>query len=840
MYTSGSTGTPKGIVLTHSNWSNWVDVTPATWGVREGQEVGLQQSSYTFDMSLLQIFTIIGRGGTLIVPNNNERHDPAVLFKMVEQEGITYTCCTPTEYIAWLRFGDQQRLRASSWRLAVTGGEAITKQVVREFQHLAKLGLRLFNCYGPTETTVGCGDAEVPYDRVALEAATDILEFPLKTTPNYTVYVVDENQRPVPAGVPGEVVIGGAGVSLGYLNNDVLTAEKFIEDNHASAFFQSHSWNRIHRSGDRGRLTEDGRLVLLGRVEGDTQVKLGGIRIDLEDVEATITKQHEGVIHAVVVSARQSRNSDTPFLAAFVVLARGLDSRNKSKFLAELPRSLSLPQYMRPAVVAEIDAIPRTTAGKLDRRAVNDIPLPSDNSVVGDSFRAVASGHPLDLEQRLWDLWLEVLPTAGLAAANRSTVNSAADFFHVGGSSLSLINLQALIKKKIGATLPLQQLFGSSSLGSMAALLQPQDQQSSLPKVQQNEPSSQPPPVISIDWAKEAALDPTLQSNDSVEPPAGTPSIIIMTGATGFIGREVLRQLINDPGVTKVYALAIRRKQIDLPQDLFGHEKVTWYRGDLGAPRLGLNDEQVASVFMTAEAVIHVGADVSFMKSYQSLKPTNVASTKELVRLSLPFRLPLHFVSSAGVARLAGRETFGPHSIAPYPPSQDNAADGYLSAKWVCETYVEQAAEQLGLPVWVHRPSSVTGDGAGKLDLMSNMIKYMHETRAVVDAREWKGRVDLISVGSVAASIVNEVLNNDYGRANGAVRYLYQAGETVLSIDDLRSKLNTSSSGEELEVLPLEQWVEGAEKAGMSPLLGAYLRQVSGGQVLLPNLTNDP
>lgn len=335
-------------------------------------------------------------------------------------------------------------------------------------------------------------------------------------------------------------------------------------------------------------------------------------------------------------------------------------------------------------------------------------------------------------------------------------------------------------------------------------------------------------------------MDPTLQSNDAVEPPAGIPSIIIMTGATGFIGREVLRQLINDPRVTKVYALAIRRKQIDLPQDLFGHEKVTWYRGDLGAPRLGLNDEQVASVFMTAEAVIHAGADVSFMKSYQSLKPTNVASTKELVRLSLPFRLPLHFVSSAGVARLAGRDTFGPHSIAAYPPSPDNGADGYLSAKWVCERYVEQAAEQLGLPVWVHRPSSVTGDGAGELDLMSNMIKYMKETGAVVDSSEWKGRVDLISVVAVAASIVEQVLNNDYGRTNGAVRYLYQAGETVFRMDDLRSALNTSSKSERLEVLPLDQWVDRAEEAGLNPLLGAYLRQVSGGQVLLPNLSNDP
>ncbi|PGH16793.1 hypothetical protein AJ80_05108 [Polytolypa hystricis UAMH7299] len=819
MYTSGSTGTPKGIVLTHSNWNNWVDATPATWDIREGQEVGLQQSSYTFDMSLLQIFTILSRGGALIIPGSDVRHDPAALFKLVAEEQITYTCCTPTEYLAWIRYGSSEQLKMSSWRLAVTGGEAISNQVIQEFRALGKPDLQLFNCYGPTETTIGCGDAEILYNKV--ETNIDTLDFPLRATRNYSVYIVDDHLNPVPADVPGEVVIGGAGVALGYLNNDELTSEKFVSNKHASPFFKAQGWTRIHRSGDRGRLTQDGRLVLLGRLGGDTQVKLGGIRIDLEDIEATIS-QHNASVRRAIVSSRKSSGSDTPFLVAFVVLSNpNLSPEEKKRLLEELPRKLPLPQYMQPALAVEIETLPTTSAGKLDRRAIDDLPLPEEDSGTVESL-GTPSNHLSASEQALRDIWIEALPTE-LAAARRSTISSQADFFHVGGSSLSLINVQSLIKDRLGVSVSLYQLFEKSSLSDMASLIRREES---------------PIQADAIDWEEEAALSLDLHQASELEVPATSPGVVVLTGATGFIGRELLRRLIDDHGITKIHCLAVRRNLSDLPAELFHHDKVAIYTGDLGAPRLGLSEEQAETVFNSAHAVIHAGADVSFMKTYHSLKLVNVASTKELVRLSIPYRLPLHFVSSAGVARLSGRDAFGPESIAPYPPPQDRP-EGYIAAKWVSETYLERAAERFALPVWIHRPSSVTGDTTSDLDLMANMLKYTERTRSIADSSALKGQMDFISVQAVASSILREVIDNDPTPSPGSkVRYLYQAGETVLHMEQLQSVLEQASD-EAFEVLPLEVWIDQAEAAGLNPLLGLYLRQIADGQMLLPKLTND-
>ncbi|KAI0009473.1 hypothetical protein F4779DRAFT_365857 [Xylariaceae sp. FL0662B] len=811
-YTSGSTGVPKGVVLKHASYREFFEFSPPRWDFAEGKETVLQQSSYAFDMSILQIFTCLGYGGTLVILDNTKRRDPVAICDTIVSEGVTFTFATPTEYIVWSRCGSNL-LRRSQWHGALSGGEPMTEAVIQAFRSLAKPNLRLVNCYGPAEATIGCADNIVSYTE------DNDLNFTFSPLPNYTIQVVDENLNPVPAGVPGQIVIGGVGVAAGYLNQRHLTSSKFLLNKKASPFFEKQGWTMVHLSGDCGRFNASGGLVLQGRIQGSTQIKIAGIRMDLEDIENTIVKIAGPMVRQVIVSPRKSPESTDQFLVAFVVLSDTKRPADRDAFLAELPQRLPLPQYMRPSMVVPLDDIPKTTSDKVDRNAINSIALPYRT-------QPDAERGPSDLseyESALWHLWEEALPRG---VPHHHQIDQNTDFFNSGGSSLSLINLQILIKERLKITVPIYELFKAITLGQMAALLR-------------NQPPTEATQPTSIDLNREVEIPPELSASieaDISRGPAAPPAIMVLTGATGFLGKEILRQLVNDDRVTKVYCIAVRKPKEHLPK-LFAQSKVSVYQGDLGTIQLGLSNIDASAIFEEADVVIHAGADVSFMKTYQSLKLVNVASTKELVRLCLPRRLPLHFISSATVARLSGRESLGPTSVEQFSPNQDTE-DGYTTAKWVSELYLERVNRRYGLPVVVHRPSSITGEGVPESDLMSNLMRFAEKTRAVPDLGLLRGYFDFISVQAVASTIIRDMVAAGEGTNVQGIRYMYESGEVVIEVSKLREVME-ARIGEPVRVLPPMDWLETAAQAGMNSLLVVYLRRTLGRSFLFPRLLKD-
>ncbi|KAL1962727.1 hypothetical protein VTN77DRAFT_9271 [Rasamsonia byssochlamydoides] len=300
LFTSGTTGVPKGILLSQANFVN--NLALKTEELAIGREIVLQQSSLGFDMSIVQTFCALANGGTLVVAPRESRGDPVELSKLMLREGVTFTIATPSEYLMMLRYGIEFLKKHTSWRQVCMGGEAVTQQLVRAFQSLERPNVRLTNCYGPTEITAAATFQNIPLtsDNTGTSNGQNLVG---KALPNYSVYIVDDNCQPLPIGSAGEICIGGAGVALGYLDPE-QTKSKFLPDPHATAEDIAKGWSTMYRTGDKGRLLPDGTLVFLGRIDGDSQVKIRGLRIELDDVANTILKAGSGLISDAVVTVR--------------------------------------------------------------------------------------------------------------------------------------------------------------------------------------------------------------------------------------------------------------------------------------------------------------------------------------------------------------------------------------------------------------------------------------------------------------------------------------------------------------------------------------------------------
>ncbi|KAF2182988.1 beta-ketoacyl synthase domain-containing protein [Zopfia rhizophila CBS 207.26] len=810
LYTSGSTGVPKGIAIKHSSLKNEVEVSANVYNLNG--EVVLQQSYFSFDMSVLQIFLAFGLGGTLCMIPGRLRGDPMAISKVIAEENVTYTCATPSEYISWLTYGNQWDLQKSSWRAALSGGEKVTEALLRKFRALGKLDLRLYNGYGPTETTCSSTKMELSYFEEGVYKGQQIpAGF---VSPNESVYILDEKQRLLPVGLPGEIVIGGIGVAQGYLNNEELTNASFLPDRFLTDdSAQFDGWKRMYRTGDRGRWLNNGSIVIEGRLVDELQVKLHGQRFDLRDVEETTLNTAKGYLVEMAASIRPAINSDHEFLVAHVVFSpTKVPPQGNDEFLKDLIVDLPLPRFMCPSAIIAVDKMPTTVSGKLDRRAVGALAIPQTAA-----DRSLAA-HFTETEKRLKEAWEALLPK-DLAAHHRIRANS--DFFHVGGNSMLLVELQARIRERFGVLLPLIHLFESSTLELMASRI---------------ERSVAAPRKRFIDWEEETrpTIDLARLAVPSPTPriPAH-PEVVVLTGATGLVGGHILRRLASDPRVKKIHCVGVRNLQ-EKEQHL-RFNKVMAHPGNLSLPLLGLSEATAAAIFQEVDAIIHNGADLSHLKNYHSLYPVNVGSTKELARLSLVRRIPIHYISTAGTSMFIPRETFEEVSVSSTPPPT-NGSSGYTASKWASERYLERMNEIYGLPVCIHRPSSIvrpTEDMRGDnplLDLLQKLLQYSRKLKAVPTSPNLRGTLDFVSVENVTKGIIAAVLENR-SRDSSYLTYLHHTGDLDLPLSDMKEFLE-KETGQQIETFPMREWADKAEQAGLHPAAAEAFRAVEHDELL--------
>lgn len=426
IYTSGSTGRPKGVVVPQRAVVNFLASMAQKPGL-DAQDRLVAVTTPSFDIAVLELLLPLTLGAQVILASRDTVLDGPALRELIERHDATAMQATPSGWRLLLEAG----WRGRPGFKALTGGEALPPDLA---QLLLARTSEVWNMYGPTETTVWSTCWRVQPDAQGISIGRPIA--------NTTVQVLDEQLQPCPIGVPGEIFIGGDGVTLGYLRRPELTAEKFLPD-------PQRPGQRLYRTGDRGRWRNDGLLEHLGRL--DFQVKVRGYRIELGEIEANLVR-HTDIERAVVIT-REDEPSDVRLVAYVVSRGPALDAAALRDFLRR-----SLPEYMIPAHVMQLDAIPLLPNGKIDRKG---LPKP-ELQPAGPRGERLAPRTPL--ETQVLAAMEQVLNLPGLG------VND--DFFALGGHSLLAAKLTARLNKELGLGLPLRTVFESATAEGLARAIE--------------------------------------------------------------------------------------------------------------------------------------------------------------------------------------------------------------------------------------------------------------------------------------------------------------------------------------------------------------------------------
>ncbi|MFI9387340.1 amino acid adenylation domain-containing protein [Kutzneria sp. NPDC052558] len=428
IYTSGSTGQPKGVVVSHGSVVDFSRHIAKAYSIGPGDRV-LGFAALTFDVSVFDLWATLCAGATVVLASDEDRSSVDRVQKLLVEQEVTVAELPPS----LMPLLEPEKL--PKLRLVSVGGEAPAGALVDDW---ARPGREFWNGYGPAETTVAV-------TLMRCEPPSNGRIPPIgRPMPNHRASVLDEQLRPVPIGVPGELCIAGAGLAQGYLGRPGLTAERFVPDPFARG-------QRLYRTGDLARWTPDGVLEFLGRV--DRQVKIRGYRVEPGEVESVLAA--DGRIRQVAVEAWD--DNGVKHLAAYVV------ATGEPPTLAEV-RAIAaarLPDYMTPTRLAVLESLPRTPSGKIDRRA---LPAPTG--------AARATGA-----EEVWSELERTIANDVIGPLLRlSEMDREQDFFELGGSSLQAMQVTSRVRDRFGVEISLADFFTKPTIARLARLVEQAEQ----------------------------------------------------------------------------------------------------------------------------------------------------------------------------------------------------------------------------------------------------------------------------------------------------------------------------------------------------------------------------
>ncbi|MFI6046747.1 amino acid adenylation domain-containing protein [Nocardia sp. NPDC051321] len=704
IYTSGSTGRPKGVVVSHEAIVNQLAWMQHRYGV-EAADSYLQKTPATFDVSLWGYFLPLRAGARMVLAGPDDHRDPAALCGLIATHRVTLTDFVPTMLTTFA--GHATAAEISSLRAVFVIGEALAPETARAMAAISPA--EVHNLYGPTEAAVSITEHRVESNDPAATVPIGVPEW------NSRTFVLDARLRPVPVGAVGELYLGGVQLARGYHGAAGLTAGRFVAN-------PADRGARMYRTGDLVRWNARGALEYLGR--SDFQVKVRGHRIELGDIETALLA--DPAVAQAAVAVKPSDAGDR--LVGYVVTAPGAAADPNA-----LRQSISrvLPAYMVPSAVLFLDALPVNTSGKLDRAALPQPVFASRNGIAPSSA----------LEIAIAEVFAEVLDVSPIGVTD--------DFFELGGSSLMAFTLHQRLSATLDLDVPMAALLTTPTVRGLAAHLTGSAEQ-----------------ARAVAPAADAVLDRDIDGHRCLPVFRGLPQEVLLTGATGFLGAHLLRELLDRTDAQVV--CLVRADTAEQGADRIRralHRYKLWndsaaarivaVPGDLAAPRLGLGAADYERLAENVDVILHNGARVNHIDPYARLRTANVEGTRDVLRLATTRRLkPVHFVSTLGTT-VATSSAPGVIDEDVRLRADQLSENGYVTSKWAAEELVRQAGER-GIPVGIYRPGTICGDPNAGVNSADDSFWNMIRAAAILGLAPDVGdaTVSLVPVTYVARAIV--------------------------------------------------------------------------------------